>query len=417
MISNRKFILFHGFCCAIMLFLTSCTPTTLTAPVLGTYEFVPNSSQVALPFSIYAGTPSATSISLTWSSTSYANYFHIYRSTTSGGTYEQVGENNACSYVDTAVDPSTSYFYKIKALWRSSVTPSKFVEGSFSSWYQANTVLEAPQNVLATEDNLTQVTVTWQAVTGAASYKIYRALNTSSSYTLLSSGNTALSYNDTAATIGYVYKYQVSAVSSSAVEGVKSNYDTGYKCTNSPTNVAATDGLYYRTVKITWNAASNSPSCYQIYRSTNGVDFIYLTTTSTSATNYSDTDVLFGVTYSYKIQAKYAGEALSSLSASDIGYIRNPVDTVQYAVSWTRNRESAVNRAGGGYKLYYSQTSNFDINSATMVNLPYVSGPYSPASTTLTLTPALWYVKVVAYSAMNSYSSSVTSDEMQINIE
>lgn len=76
-------------------------------------------------------------------------------------------------------------------------------------------------------------------------------------------------------------------------------------------------------------------------------------------------------------------------------------------VTWTANREKAVNMAGGGYKVYYSRTSGFDISSATFVDVPYVSGATAPTTRTFTnLLYGTTYFKVVAYSALNAPGST-----------
>ncbi|MFP4611187.1 MAG: hypothetical protein ACLFQT_09210 [Thiohalophilus sp.] len=80
------------------------------------------------------------------------------------------------------------------------------------------------------------------------------------------------------------------------------------------------------------------------------------------------------------------------------------------AVSWDANRESGVNSSGGGYRVYHSTTSGFDIGSADFVDVPYVSGSSAPTSTELTLSSGTHYIKVVAYSALNP-SGSAPSDE------
>lgn len=71
-------------------------------------------------------------------------------------------------------------------------------------------------------------------------------------------------------------------------------------------------------------------------------------------------------------------------------------------ISWTANRERAVNMAGGGYRVYYSQTNGFSTGSATGVAVPYSSGGAAPTSTTLPmLASGTYYYRVVAYSSFN----------------
>ncbi|MCX6112417.1 MAG: hypothetical protein NTY22_03915 [Proteobacteria bacterium] len=66
-------------------------------------------------------------------------------------------------------------------------------------------------------------------------------------------------------------------------------------------------------------------------------------------------------------------------------------------VSWTANNEVTVNTSGGGYIVYYSDKQGFDTSSADSVDVPYESGSKAPISTTLSLTPGTWYIKVAAY--------------------
>ncbi len=91
-------------------------------------------------------------------------------------------------------------------------------------------------------------------------------------------------------------------------------------------------------------------------------------------------------------------------------------------VSWSANHEKAVNQAGGGYRVYYSRTSSFDVTTASFINLPYVSGPLAPTSTVMTnLLKGQTFFKVQAYSSLNapgstSGSVSVPSAEFSVNL-
>jgi hypothetical protein len=91
-------------------------------------------------------------------------------------------------------------------------------------------------------------------------------------------------------------------------------------------------------------------------------------------------------------------------------------------VSWTANRESAVNRIGGGYRVYFSTTNNFNVANASYVDVPYVSGASSPTSYDFTgLMAGIYYFKVVAYSSLNppgqtSGSKSNPSSQFQVSL-
>lgn len=91
-------------------------------------------------------------------------------------------------------------------------------------------------------------------------------------------------------------------------------------------------------------------------------------------------------------------------------------------VSWTANRETAVNSPGGGYDLYYSTTPGFNISSVTPVNIPYAASTSStPTSATLNLFSGTYYFKIVAYSALNppggsSGSTSTPSAQQSLTL-
>lgn len=71
-------------------------------------------------------------------------------------------------------------------------------------------------------------------------------------------------------------------------------------------------------------------------------------------------------------------------------------------VSWTANRETAVNSLGGGYRVYYSTTQGLSVAAAPFVNVSYDAGAAaSPTTATIPgLSPGTYYIKVAAYSAL-----------------
>jgi hypothetical protein len=93
---------------------------------------------------------------------------------------------------------------------------------------------------------------------------------------------------------------------------------------------------------------------------------------------------------------------------------KNP-NAKTFRVSWTASKEKAVNRAGGGYKVYFSESSGFTISGAGVVDVPYVSGASSPTSATVEVDGSgTYYVKIKAYSSINGGSESEVSDETSV---
>ena len=76
-------------------------------------------------------------------------------------------------------------------------------------------------------------------------------------------------------------------------------------------------------------------------------------------------------------------------------------------VSWDANRESGVNSAGGGYRVYYSSTGSITAGTP-FVNIAFAAGT-TPTTADLTgLTPGNYTISVLAYSAANPTGSVST---------
>ena len=75
----------------------------------------------------------------------------------------------------------------------------------------ASSVPGTPTNLSATAGDA-QVSLSWDAVTGATSYKVKRATTSGGPYTEIATGVTAASYTDTGLTNGTTYYYVVTAV-------------------------------------------------------------------------------------------------------------------------------------------------------------------------------------------------------------
>ncbi len=97
---------------------------------------------------------------------------------------------------------------------------------------------------------------------------------------------------------------------------------------------------------------------------------------------------------------------LAACSGGDSPPPRAPVPVAVNAtvtVNWTASPDAEVNAMGGGYRVYYSRNSGFGINDADvqMVDVPY-NGMATPTTAQLSINlSGTWYIKVVAYSALN----------------
>ncbi|GMR21136.1 MAG: hypothetical protein BMS9Abin36_1735 [Gammaproteobacteria bacterium] len=81
-------------------------------------------------------------------------------------------------------------------------------------------------------------------------------------------------------------------------------------------------------------------------------------------------------------------------------------------VSWTANKETAVNTSGGGYVVYFSQSSGFNPGNTNVCSqsVPYVSGSTAPTTTVINPPSGTWYVRVAATSQLNAPGSTGGSE-------
>ena len=160
-------------------------------------------------------------VALTWTASSGATSYNIYRSTTQGGegsTAYKTGLTST-SFTDTGLINGTTYYYQVTAV-NSAGESGKSSEVSATP--ASTSVPASPTNLTATAGNA-QVALTWTASSGATSYNIYRSTTQGGEgSTAYKTGLTSTSFTDTGLTNGTTYYYQVTAVNSAGESGKSS---------------------------------------------------------------------------------------------------------------------------------------------------------------------------------------------------
>jgi len=80
-------------------------------------------------------------------------------------------------------------------------------------------------------------------------------------------------------------------------------------------------------------------------------------------------------------------------------------------LNWTANREAGVNDNGGGYRIYYATTPDIALDQATLLTVAHdpLSGQ-TPTTTVVQLTTGTWYVRVTAFSTINTSGSDPSAE-------
>ena len=127
----------------------------------------PSNSVPQAPTNLSA-TPGNTQATLSWSASSGAWGYNIYQSMTSGSPYTKVGSTTNTNDTVTGLTNGLSYYFVVTAT-------NKAGESGYSNETQAILNLLAPINLTAIAGNA-QVTLNWNASSGATSYNIYQSM-------------------------------------------------------------------------------------------------------------------------------------------------------------------------------------------------------------------------------------------------
>ena len=311
---------------------------------------------------------------LTWNAVEGATSYRIYRSTSKGSGYSLLGTTTATSYTNTGAKAGTTYYYRVKAVNDAGMSPySNIVSG------QAKSVTPKPSAPVVKIGNSAasdKPMLTWNAVSGATSYKVYRATSQNGTYSLLGTV-TATSYTNTGAKAGTTYYYKVKAVNS-AGESAYSNVVSGRATVTTLTmGHSASSGK----PQLTWKAVSGAAS-YKVYRATskNGA---YSVINTTKALTYTNTGAALGTTYYYKVEALNSAGKSMGFSAVVEGKVA-PVLAVGYSsvsgkpqLTWksipgaTEYQVYRSTQQNSGYSKINTTTSTSYVNTGAKANTMY----------------------------------------------
>ena len=303
---------------------------------------IPAAPRVTIGNSSASGKPQ-----LTWAAVDGAAKYEIYRSTQQSTGFTLLGTTTSTSYVNTGAAVGKTYYYKVRALNVDGAA------GAYSSTVSgaAKAVAPAAPTVTMTYSDGGKPKLTWSAVSGAASYRVYRSESRGTGYSLLGT-TTSTSYVNTGAAVGKTYYYRVKAVNSAGTSAY-SNIVSGTARTPAPAAPVLKGGTSSASGKpqLTW-AAVDGAAKYDVYRS-NSADGTFSKVGSTDKTTYVNTGAVKGVTYFYKIRAVGASGASgfsNTVAIHVAGVVKAPAAVVL----------SGIKADAAGITVTWKTTANAD---------------------------------------------------------
>ncbi|NLB55743.1 MAG: hypothetical protein GX811_08275 [Lentisphaerae bacterium] len=164
-------------------------------------------------------------IRLTWDESIWADSYEIWRNTINNpDTATKVTETAISTFDDMEAIRDTTYFYWIKAV---NINGASDFSSPATGSAKLN-VPASPDGVSASEGSYEdKIRVTWNKVTGATSYEVWRHTTNNSQSATKIAETASLTYDDTAIVAGTLYFYWIKAVNSSGASPF-SAHDTGY---------------------------------------------------------------------------------------------------------------------------------------------------------------------------------------------
>jgi hypothetical protein len=169
---------------------------------------------LAPPSDVNVDPKSSGSVEITWDKVDNAKQYNIYRKT-GDGSYELIATvpGTATSYTDLSVEPGTEYTYKVTSVDNEGQVSQEEKEGDPAKTpAKTPDEIQPPTGLKVTESTAESITISWTAVSDAASYRIYRSTGSSDSFTPVGGTVTGTTYTDSGLTPETQYKYRVAAV-------------------------------------------------------------------------------------------------------------------------------------------------------------------------------------------------------------
>ena len=263
-------------------------------------------------------------VKLNWGAVDNAIEYKVYRKVYNASTkkwdskWKRIKILTGTEYVDGSVKLGTKYKYLVKAVNRDVTKNSKSTSTiSFK-------ISPTPKAYLKS----TSIKIKWTPVVSATEYRIYRAEYNESKKKYSSfkkvktvSGATK-EWTDKNVTSGKKYKYCIKAVNGSVVCDKKVSNTLYFLTKTTAKSAKAKTGL-----KVSWTAVKGATS-FKIYRSElqdgSWTKFTQVGKVGSKSLSFTDTTVISGVQYKYKVKAIKSSTGQTSSETSAILYLQAP---------------------------------------------------------------------------------------------
>jgi alpha-tubulin suppressor-like RCC1 family protein len=359
------------------------------------------------PYPVTIIVVSPTQIDLSWNNLSNETGFYIERSTDNVNYALLVTlDANTISYSDITVFPGNVYYYRVRGY-------NSFGNGPY---YNSVTPVLSPPSVLTlTVVSSSQINLSWRDNSpDEAEFQIERKISGTAYSQLATVDSNITTYSDMTVSIGNVYYYRVRVVNAF----VNSNYSNEATPVLSAPSLLTLNVISSTQINLSWKDNSPDEAGFQIERSaltnTNYALLVTVGPASGGITSFSDTTVISGTIYYYRIRAfnVFTNSVYSNEVTPRLPYV--PVLAFPDVISSSRIDLSWV------YNISETQDAGFIIERKTpgtsysqLVTVGQDITTYSDITSVSFAPNTAYYYRVEAY---NAFTVSAYSNEVPVAI-
>ena len=200
---------------------------------------------------------------LTWTTVAGATAYKVYRSTSATKSYKVIAEVETLEYLDESAAVGKTFYYKVLAVVGDTTS-------EFSNYEKLTAKCAQPEIRVITGFATGKPGISWEKITGAKKYEIYRATERDGTYKKIAT-ITGTYYQDSKAVVGTDSYYKVVAVGSKAAyNSVESDFGWDKVICAQPVVTATTDAATGKP-SLSWKAVEGAKN-YWIGRQLPGED-------------------------------------------------------------------------------------------------------------------------------------------------
>ena len=340
-------------------------------------------------------TPTKTSINVSWNARTGVNKYRVeHRQGTSGGWTTASSNITGTSYNVTGLTCGQDHQFRVSAhgdgstylaTWGGSVTLSGTTDDCSATLRNP----PKPAGVAAVSRTRTGIQIAWDALSGAAEYRLEYRAETKDGWTLFSDSLTATSYAISGLNCGSAYQFKVAAYGdgtnyaeawgeySDTVSANTTNCRTVLPLPSTPGNVA-TQAPRLDSITVSWDEVTGA-SQYRIQqRQTDSEPWVTAATISTYLGGWRIEGLSCGQTYKFRVAAYGNGSTRRAAWGPDSGSasgttlacpLSNPPAPADVAVSSLEQESASVSWSAldgaSKYRVEYKQSDSTTWTAAT----------------------------------------------------